>query len=500
MLRIDEMKSRCSMPDLQPQEPMQYKHFNWKRRAGSFSAALATLFIFSAIAQDNPEPVQSGMALPGQTTLSWGAPVLPKPYQKGVRVVGNEPIGGRTTNQQLVWIDHCAYVSSAPMLNGPQGGVNNNASAKDTDGVAVIDVSSPAEPKQVGLLRDRGAIWTVEAIAAVAAPDRKVLAVGDYAAGNPAFNWDEPPYLSIYDVSDCTRPKLMSQFVWPENVHTLTISADGKRIYAPSNYQRPLGPGALHVLDISDLKQPRYVGRFQVTGRDGRQWDFAAHEVWVSPDQRRIYAGVVASMGGDLNGGKYGADDWNVAGAEGGGIYILDNSDLVEGKRDPKLRLISTAHRGGWHNVMPATFNGVPHLVAAAEAGSCPGSFPRITRISDETRPRLVGEFRLEGNKLKSCNPDAERDRVANTHFTDVDDIHDTRLGLFNFEAAGLRIADLRDPRDPVEIAYFRPGDTCTGHVRYFKDTDRMWLVCQSSGFWVLELAPQLRAALRRER
>lgn len=464
---------------------------------GIVAVLVLSFFNTSSFAQDNPEPVPSGTALPGQTTLSWGSPVLPKPYQEGVRVVGHEPIGGRITNQQLVWIDHCAYVSAAPML-GPEG-ISRDRHAKDTDGVAVIDVSDPANPRQVGLLRDPGAIWTVETIAAVDAPGRKILAAGDYAAGNPSFNPDQPPYLNLYDVSDCTRPKLLSEFVWPENVHTLTISADGKRIYAPSNTQPPMGTGGLHVLDISDLRNPRYVGRFQVTARDGRAWDFAAHEVWVSPDQKRIYAGVVASLGGDLNGGKHG-DEADVAGAEGGGIYILDNSDLAEGKPDPKLHLLGTAQRGGWHNVMPATFDGVPHLVAAAEAGNCPGSFPRITRISDETRPRLVGEFRLEGNKLKNCNPDAERDRVANTHFTDVDDIHDTRLGLFNFEAGGLRIADLRDPRDPMEIAYFRPGDTCTGHVRYFRETDRMWLVCQSSGFWVLELAPEVRATLGRPR
>lgn len=450
----------------------------------------------TAAVQDNPEPVPPGAALPGQPNLSWGSPALPRPYQKGIRVIGHEPLNQRKTNQQLAWIDHCAYVASAPMLNSRSMGGNGDGSIDAKEGVAVVDVRDPSKPRQIGLLRERGALRTVETMSAVTAPDRKVLAAGDYAGGNPGFAADDPPALAIYDARDCTKPKLMAEYVWPENVHTLTISADGKRIYAPSITKPPYGTGGIHVLDISDLAHPRYVGRFQATGPDGRSWDFGSHELWVSPDQRRIYAGVIHSLGDDLNGGGSLPRE-DAGGAEQGAVYILDNSDLAEGKADPKMRLVGTAHRAGWHNVVPATFGGVPFIVASAEAGRCPGSFPRITSIANEKKPVLVGEFRLSGNQLKACHPGERVDRVANTHFADVDDAHDTRLGLFNFEAAGLRIADLRDPRDPKEIAYFRPGDSCTGHVRYFRDTDQMWVTCQSSGLWILQLAPEVRAMLR---
>ena len=77
---------------------------------------------------------------------------------------------------------------------------------------------------------------------------------------------------------------------------------------------------------------------------------------------------------------------------------------------------------------------------------------------------------------------------LATLHYNDVDSAHDTRRGLFNFMWAGLRIADLSDPAAPREVAYFKPGDACTGHVRYRPEQDHVWLVCQSSGFWVLEV------------
>jgi len=68
------------------------------------------------------------------------------------------------------------------------------------------------------------------------------------------------------------------------------------------------------------------------------------------------------------------------------------------------------------------------------------------------------------------------RPGTATTHFNDVDSATDTRLGLFPFMYAGLRIVDLRDPTNPVEVAYFKPGDACGGHVRYLPKSGEIWL------------------------
>jgi hypothetical protein len=67
---------------------------------------------------------------------------------------------------------------------------------------------------------------------------------------------------------------------------------------------------------------------------------------------------------------------------------------------------------------------------------------------------------------------------------------------------AGLRIVDLRDPRHPTEVGYFNPGafggrlDKAWAHVRYRPESGQIWLATESGGFWVLELEPQVRAAL----
>jgi hypothetical protein len=234
--------------------------------------------------------------------------------------------------------------------------------------------------------------------------------------------------------------------------------------------------------------------------------EFASHEISFSADGRRIYAGVNASKGGDLNKGvKLFPPSRESMGPDGGGVYILDNSDFMDGRPDPQLRLISVMPGGGWHSVMPAKINGVPYLVGGAELVACPGVWPRITNIADETKPKIVGEFRLAMNRPENCPTPTALEKAsgvvpspgtATLHFNDVDDASDTRLGLFQFLWGGLRIVDLRNPRNPQEVAYFKPGDACGGHVRYLPESGQIWASCGQSGFYVLELKPELRASL----
>jgi hypothetical protein len=61
---------------------------------------------------------------------------------------------------------------------------------------------------------------------------------------------------------------------------------------------------------------------------------------------------------------------------------------------------------------------------------------------------------------------------------------------------AGLRIVDLRDPANPVEVAYFKPGDACISHVRYRPETGQIWFACMDSGLWIIALKPELRRSL----
>lgn len=441
--------------------------------------------------KDHPEPGLQGQNLPKDRPGS----ILVKPYQRGVRVVGHSDVWKRDSNVQLAWVDHCAYIaSSSPNFLG--WGIT---AEPETYGVAVIDVSNPMAPRAVRVLREKGALYSAEAMAAAQWEGRKVLVAGTYEGG---VQDDYSGWISIYDATDCASPTLVAEYRLPEKLHALTVAPNGKRVYATS-IDPFAGTGGIHVLDITDLAQPAYLGKFPVTREDGTHFEFATHEVSVSADESRIYAGVLGSQVGDLNKGIARFPDPAAFGPNAGGVYILDNSDVAEGRPNPEMRLLGTAQHAGWHSVMPASIRGAPYLVAGGELGACPGSWPKLIDISDETAPLIVGEFKLAMNRSENCPPPTAAEQAsgglvgapgtASLHFNDVDSAANTRLGLFQFMWSGLRIADLSNPYAPKEIAYFKPGDACGGHVRYVEESGHIWLSCASSGFYVLELAPAIK-------
>ena len=212
-------------------------------------------------------------------------------------------------------------------------------------------------------------------------------------------------------------------------------------------------------------------------------------------------------MGGDLNLDiKTKGPSMESLGPNAGGIYIFDNTDIVAGRPNPQLRLIGTALHGGWHSVVQANMHGVPHLVGAGELEACPGSWPKIVNFSDETKPFIESEFKLQMNQTENCSPRTKMEAATNgivgspgtaaSHFNDVDSPTDTRLGRFPFLWAGLRIVDLRDPAKPIEVGYFKPGDSCMSHVHVAPNTGQIWFACTYSGFYVIDLKPDLRASL----
>ena len=452
-----------------------------------------------AATPDRAEPGKQGETVAGEDHM------LPVPYSNGVDVVGHDPIGGRTGNLIMAWSGSCAYVADGMTLK-PDGSLLQLPRGPHS-GVAVIDVRNPAAPRTVRYLTDKGALNATETLH-VGGRARPILAASTYG-GVEGMSAPKEGWLSLYDVADCARPRLLADVQWPEPVHTVRVSPGGRYVYGP--ILNPFtGAGGIAVMDISDPVKPRFVGKFGVTRADGTSHEFSPHELVFSPDEKRIYVGVVASQGGDLNrhfkNTQPGVPSAELVGRDAGGIYILDNSDFASGKPDPKFRLIGTAQNAGWHSPALASFGGKPALVNAGELGACPGAWPRITDISDEGNPKQIGEFRLAMNREENCPPPTPmeaatgglvgRSGVASTHFQDVDSAEDTRLGLFTFMFAGLRVADLRNPRNPVELAYFKPGDPCLSHVHYDRARGHIWFACNTSGFWVIELKPSVRAAL----
>jgi hypothetical protein len=403
-------------------------------------------------------------------------------YNCGLAVVGYDSLGGRGANANLAWSGTCAYVAG--------------------DGVAVVDVSDPADPEQVATLTTPGAIDAFETVHAVDAGDRSLLVAGRYGLFFD-FQLASSAPVDVYDVSDCTHPKLLSTIEFPQSVHNVTLSRDARTLW---------GTLPLQAFDVTDPTQPRYLGNLEEQLRaQGVQELEYAHEAWPSDDDTRLY------IGGQMPGDE--------------ASMVVD----IEGWPERPPRVVSR-FAGPGHSIRTATIDGRPFLLRSDEsvvnptANSCVpdvtpvggAAQPFLTDLSDERAPVDRGRFTLAINDPAHCADALASGVNASSHYHDVDNRDDTTFAMVSMWNAGLRIFDVRDPGKPTEAAYFNPGifgvplldgsgapldpalnlqgqrgfDQAWGHVRYVPATGHIWVTTRTGGFWVLELEPQVRDLL----
>lgn len=194
-----------------------------------------------------------GLSLVGHTRLNAKLdPSNPAP---------DAPRRNETGNGNMAWAGDCAYVAGS-------GAVFGNPTPNPANGVAVVDVSDPANPVHVRTLTTRGSASAMETLHAVETRERAILAVGEY--GNQA---EGPKPVDIYDVSNCSDPKRIETHWFPENVHNVTISGNGEWLYATQPTQvvdlrplfaadRPAGLLCDETLPTDPAERDRWCARF----------------------------------------------------------------------------------------------------------------------------------------------------------------------------------------------------------------------------------------------
>src|SRR3954471_19737037 len=187
-------------------------------------------------------------------------------YNCGLALVGHVSLQGASAN--MAWAGHCAYVATTG------------------SGINVVDVSDPQRPVVTATLHGSGSDLTIETIAAKQIGSRAVLVAGRYglASGAPV-----PAPMDVYDATDCAHPKFVTTFQFPENIHNLTFSPDGNRVYATL---------PLQVVDVHDPAHPVFLGNLEndipqpnAYEQAGFPASYLAHEVWTSPDGNTLYLG-----------------------------------------------------------------------------------------------------------------------------------------------------------------------------------------------------------------
>lgn len=297
-------------------------------------------------------------------------------------------------------------------------------------GVNVLDMNDPTKPVRTAQLVTPAMLSPHESV--IVNTTRGVLAA---VTGNAAFY---PGIVDLYDISqDCRSPVLKSTAPTGIFGHESGISPDGLTFYTASPSTK-----TLVALDITNLTTPLPLW----------QGNYDSHGLSLSADGNRAY----------------------VAGT-GSGLIILDVSEIQSRKASPQVREIS---RLTWdsmsipQNAIPVTIKGKPYVVEIDEFSKDDGSpsaamhgdrvgAGRIIDISDETKPKVISELRLEvhqpENRAAIANDPGAQVPVQGYagHYCNVPTRVDPTIVACSMIVSGLRIFDIRDPFNPKEVAYF---------------------------------------------
>jgi hypothetical protein len=369
---------------------------------------------------------------------------------KNFKLVGHTDLARRGMNSPIAVAGKCVYLGDRYYSGSATEAPRHNG------GIAIVDASNPAKPKQTGLIPPIG-LSTQREMRADAGLGILVVEgyspyIDGWTPGSGAIN-----YLKVYDIhSDCLHPKLLSTYDFgPRAPHEFFLWKDPKHpgralayvtftIYSPD----------LMVVDLSNPASPALAGVFDVGADQAEKaQDFAdesgsgyTHSLSVSDDGTRAYIAA-----------------WDF------GFFTLDTSLLA----NPPAGSVGVARPVGigrldyGHNVHSAVqIPGRQEMLFTQEdyanAGhGCPFGILRTGKMDSngDGGAALDGQFSLPENDPKNCG---KKNGTFSSHNPTL--FHD--VALLTWYSGGLRAVDLSDPSHLHEDGAFVPTPTFTPALR----------------------------------
>ena len=342
-------------------------------------------------------------------------------------------------------------------------------------GVNVLDMSDPANPVRTAQLLSPAMLTPHESV--VVSQQAGVLAA---VTGNPGFY---PGIVDVYDLkADCRTPQLRSSTPFGFLGHESGLSPDGKTFYSASP-----GTPTLTALDISNplIAIPLWTGPYY------------SHGLTIGADGNRAY----------------------LAAGDDQGMVILDTSQIQSRAANPQVTEIGSVTWPSMtipQNAIPFTRNGKAYVLeidefSANEGGGVAGNGSkvgagRIIDISDETKPVVVSDLRLEVHEPENRATIADDPGAMLPvqgyagHYCNLPTRTNPDIVACSMIASGLRIFDIRNPAKPKEVAYFvapaRPRTTpvfeasnwAMSSPSFVPERKEIWYSDGYSGFYVIRV------------
>ena len=332
-------------------------------------------------------------------------------------IVGHSDLGARGMSSALAIAGDTAYVGSRI----------------DGKGIAIVDISDPAQPTVVGEIGapDEGLLGMSSRELRVL-PDHNLLVVLNLNCSPDLHGCQpgeaEPENLKVFDITQRRAPVLVGTYAFARSFHMVRSPHE---FYVWNNLAFVTVPGVGPQLEVIDL-----LTLTQVAAWDpglGNTGDDILHSISISPDGRTAYLSHQTA-----------------------GLALADVTDLGHPSLITTAPLDWAPPGMGPHSAVKA--DGRDLLVVTEEiypapyGAGCPWGHLRTVDIHDPTAPRVVREFALPEQDPARCAsvPAATAFTAHNATVT-----HD--LALVTWYAGGLEAIDISDPAAPSQLAELRP-------------------------------------------
>ncbi len=364
-------------------------------------------------------------------------------------------------------------------------------------GVTVLDMTNPAAPVKTANLITPAMLSPHETLVL---NQKRGLLVG--VLGTAATL---PGVMDVYDVrTDCRHPRLLSTSPMGILGHESGFAPDGLTFWSAGV------AGTLAAVDLANPRAPRLVKL---------QTGVVYHGVRLSPDGRTMY---VANIGKP-----------SAAGLTGGGLRILDVSQVQDRAPNPQIKVLSDLtwrERSIPQVAEPFTKDGRRYVLevdefidlfsaqALTSLKTSPVGAARIIDVTDPVHPVVISNLRLEAHQpwrrdAEWSDPGASFPAQGYAgHYCSLPLTDAPKLVGCSMILSGLRLFDISDLRHPKEAAYFnRPLPATKGAVflppaigswamsapAYDVARGQVWYSDANSGFYVVQLTNGVAGLLR---
>lgn len=429
------------------------------------------------------------VTLPAAVVPSLPAAVVSSPDTRNTELIGHVDPGDGFAAGLAVHSD-IAYM-----------GTWGRPDACPESGVRLIDVADPAAPEVVGAIAtgdefpgtDTDSVWVGEINTENFTGDLAVVAVSLCNNRERSRSGDDFRGLAVYDVSDPLQPELLSTVDSggrTQGIHEVDVAsrADGRVLVAATVMQSAVHTeaeaGDVRLIDVSDPLHPVAVG----------DWDFrtdgAADEVaalLTAGSEEEIHSHSVAFAAG---GRRLWVGNWDA------GATLLAVDDPAHPRIVDRVSEVAS-EEGNLHTVVSDAQRGV--VVLASEDLYPSERGIHSTGWGYQVVLDLTGE-RIGSFYGPAGDPDGEGDIPMDGFYSAHDFEINDGLVYTSWYSGGVRIVDLANPTEPVEIGYFVPppsadpqgywtapdgGETFPMVWDVLVDGDRMYISDMNSGLWI---------------